>query len=64
MKKVLVIEDNPDVRENICEVLELACYEVIPASDGYEGVKLAKESEPDLILCDIMMPGLDGYGVL
>ncbi len=64
MKKVLVIEDNPDVRENICEVLELACYEVLPASDGYEGVKLAKESTPDLILCDIMMPGLDGYGVL
>ncbi len=61
---ILVIEDNADVRENISEILELSSYQILAAPDGKEGVKLAKEKKPDLILCDIMMPGLDGYEVL
>ncbi|MGN6211143.1 response regulator [Parafilimonas sp.] len=64
MKKILVIEDNLEVRENITEILQLSSYEVITAEDGKVGVELALQQPPDLILCDIMMPGLDGYGVL
>jgi CRP/FNR family transcriptional regulator, polysaccharide utilization system transcription regulator len=64
MSKLLVIEDNPEVRENTQEILELAGYEVTTASNGKEGVKRATEDHPDLIICDIMMPELDGYGVL
>lgn len=64
MKKILVIEDNEDVRENICELLELSGYEVTDAANGKIGIKKVLESMPDLILCDIMMPELDGYGVL
>ncbi len=64
MKKILIIEDNVDVRENTAEILELAGFKVITAPDGKEGVALAKTDIPDLIICDIMMPGLDGYGVL
>ncbi len=64
MKKLLLIEDNKDVRENIAEILELADYEVSTAENGKTGVELAKAKQPDLIICDIMMPELDGYGVL
>ncbi|MES1225017.1 MAG: response regulator [Bacteroidota bacterium] len=64
MKKILVIEDNKDVRENIVEILELSEYEVLQAPDGKAGVELAMKENPDLIICDIMMPVLDGYGVL
>lgn len=64
MKKILLIEDNPDMRDNTAEILELAKYEVITASNGVEGVRLAQSELPDLIVCDIMMPELDGYGVL
>lgn len=64
MKKIVLIEDNEDVRENIAEILELSSYKVFPASNGKEGVKQVQENLPDLILCDIMMPELDGYGVL
>lgn len=64
MKKVLVIEDNSDVRENICEILELANYDVLSAQNGKRGVELATGERPDLILCDVMMPELDGFGVL
>ncbi len=63
-KKILLIEDNQDVRENTAEILELAEYKVLTAPDGKEGVELARKEFPDLIICDIMMPGLDGYGVL
>lgn len=63
-KKIVVIEDNDDVRENIAEILELSGYEVGVAGDGLAGVKKIKEMMPDLIICDIMMPELDGYGVL
>jgi CRP-like cAMP-binding protein/ActR/RegA family two-component response regulator len=64
MKKLLLIEDNFEVRENTAEILELAGYEVLTAENGKEGVKIANTSFPDLIICDIMMPELDGYGVL
>ena len=63
-KRVLVIEDNPDIRENIAEILELSGYEVKTAEHGKEGVRLAADYLPDLILCDVMMPELDGFGVL
>lgn len=64
MKKILVIEDHPEVRENTAEILSLANYEVITAENGKIGVTLAEQEHPDLILCDVMMPELDGYGVL
>lgn len=64
MKRILIIEDNEVVRENTAEILELAGYGVLTASNGKEGVAAAKEHQFDLILCDIMMPELDGYGVL
>jgi len=64
MKKILVIEDEPQVRANISEILELGDFEPIVAKDGREGVQLAQENLPDLIVCDVMMPHLDGYGVL
>lgn len=64
MKKIILIEDNDDVRENTAEILGLSNYEVFTASNGKEGVELALKEIPDLIICDIMMPVLDGYGVL
>ncbi len=63
-QKILVIEDNIDIRENIVELLSLSGYDTMEAVDGREGAKFALQELPDLILCDIMMPGLDGYGVL
>lgn len=62
--KILLIEDNADVRENTAEILELAGYAVINAPNGKVGVEHALKENPDLIICDIMMPELDGYGVL
>jgi CRP-like cAMP-binding protein len=64
MKKILLIEDNADMRENTAEILELANYKVITAPNGRVGVEKASKEYPDLIICDIMMPELDGYGVL
>ena len=64
MKSILVIEDNFDVRENIAEILELANYRVLTAENGKQGIEQAKRINPDLIICDVMMPELDGYGVL
>jgi len=63
-KKVLIIEDNNDIRENVVEILQLAGYTVFDANNGKTGVELAVKHLPDIILCDIMMPELDGYGVL
>lgn len=63
-KKILLIEDNKDMRENTAEILELSKYKVFTAKNGKEGVELAQKEKPDLIICDIMMPVLDGYGVL
>jgi len=64
MKTILLIEDNPEVRENTAEILELATYRVMQAENGKVGVELAQKNKPDLIICDIMMPVLDGYGVI
>lgn len=64
MKTILVIEDIAGMRENITEILQLAPYEVVQAANGKEGIELARQTRPDLILCDIMMPDLDGFGVL
>jgi CRP-like cAMP-binding protein len=64
MKNILLIEDNEDIRENMAEILEMSHYKVYTASDGKEGVALAMQNKPDLIVCDIMMPVLDGYGVI
>lgn len=64
MKKILLIEDNYDIRHNTAEILELSNYKVLVAENGKIGVEMAMEYSPDLIICDIMMPVLDGYGVL
>ena len=64
MKTILLIEDNQDVRETTAEILELANYKLITCDNGKSGVELAKSELPDLIICDIMMPGLNGYAVL
>jgi CheY-like chemotaxis protein/CRP-like cAMP-binding protein len=64
MKKILLIEDNREMRENTSEILDLAGYVVVTADNGKKGVELAKAEKPNLIICDIMMPDLDGYGVL
>ncbi len=64
MKKILIIEDNPDVRENLAEILSLSGFEALTAENGKIGVDLAQKNKPDLILCDVMMPELDGFGVL
>jgi len=64
MKTILVIEDQPQMRRNVCTVLEMEGFEVLTAENGRLGVAAAKEDLPDLILCDVMMPELDGYGVL
>jgi DNA-binding response OmpR family regulator len=64
MRKILLIEDDVVLRENTSELLELSNYEVVNAPNGKIGVEAAKEVLPDIIVCDIMMPELDGYGVL
>lgn len=64
MKKVLVIEDEEIVRANILEILESGSFDAIGAKNGRQGVHLAHQQVPDLIVCDITMPELDGYGVL
>ncbi|MEJ7559116.1 MAG: response regulator [Pedobacter sp.] len=63
-KKILIIEDNDAIRENVVEILQMAKYEVYEADNGKLGVEMALKHLPDVILCDIMMPELDGYGVL
>ncbi|MEO7922945.1 MAG: response regulator [Chitinophagaceae bacterium] len=64
MKSILVIDDNPDIRDNTAEILDLAGYKTYTAENGKKGVEAALREKPDLIVCDIMMPELDGYGVL
>ena len=63
-RTVLLIEDNQDIRESTAEILELADFTVYTAENGKKGVEQAQLHRPDIILCDIMMPELDGYGVL
>jgi DNA-binding response OmpR family regulator len=64
MKTILVIDDNNDLRENTAEILDLAGYKTLTAENGKRGVDIAIKEKPALIVCDIMMPELDGYGVL
>ena len=64
MLTILIIEDQPVMRKNLAFILEMEGYEVLVAADGREGIALAKEHLPDLIISDIMMPEVDGYGVL
>src|SRR5215210_3944081 len=63
-KTVLVIDDNNELRENTAEILELAGYKTLTAENGKKGVEVAIKEKPSVIICDIMMPELDGYGVL
>ena len=63
-KKILLIEDDQIVRENTAEILQLANYEVLTADNGKTGLEKANVFKPDLIICDILMPELDGYGVM
>lgn len=64
MKRILVIEDEPEMRRNISALLRFHDYEPIEAENGRKGLELARKDKPDLVLCDVMMPQLDGYGVL
>jgi DNA-binding NarL/FixJ family response regulator len=64
MKKILIIEDQPQMRRNIATILEMEGFEVACAEHGRQGIELAQSGKPDLILCDVMMPEADGYGVL
>ena len=63
MEKILLIEDNEALRENTAEILSLAQYKVLVAENGKIGIEMARQHQPDLIICDIMMPVLDGFGV-
>ena len=60
-KTILVIDDNNDLRENTAEILDLAGYKTLTAENGKRGVEVATREKPDVIVCDIMMPELDGY---
>ena len=64
MKKILVIEDEPEMRRNITTLLRYYDYEPVAAENGRVAIEMARREKPDLILCDVMMPELDGYGVL
>src|ERR1700751_3733888 len=64
IRKILVIEDEPEMRRNLTTVFRLEKFQALPAENGRIGVELAKNERPDLILCDVMMPELDGYGVI
>ena len=64
VKKILIIEDNQFLRTTTADILQLAGYEVIQAEHGKSGVDRAQLDRPDMIVCDVEMPELDGYGVL
>ena len=62
--KILIIEDQPQMRKNLATILEMESFQVLTAADGRRGVAMARSERPDLIICDVMMPDLDGHGVL
>jgi DNA-binding NarL/FixJ family response regulator len=64
MKKILVIEDEPEMRRNLLTILKLEKFHALEAANGRAGIEIAEREKPDLILCDVMMPELDGHGVL
>ncbi|NEQ65597.1 MAG: response regulator, partial [Symploca sp. SIO2D2] len=64
MKKILVIEDEELIRNNLMDILQDEGFKVINAENGHQGLDVAITEKPDLILCDVNMPGLDGHGVL
>jgi DNA-binding response OmpR family regulator len=64
MNRILIIEDELEMLRNLTTILRLEKFRPLPAANGRVGVDLAKKEKPDLILCDVMMPGLDGYGVI
>ncbi|WP_234301150.1 hybrid sensor histidine kinase/response regulator [Sphaerospermopsis aphanizomenoides] len=64
MKTILIIEDEAQIRNNIREILHLSDFDTLVAENGLQGLELAKSQHPDLIICDLMMPELDGYSVL
>jgi signal transduction histidine kinase len=64
MKRILVIEDEPQIQENIHEILSMKGFYTITASNGWDGLNFAKEEQPDLIICDIQLPELNGYEIL
>jgi DNA-binding NarL/FixJ family response regulator len=64
MRKILIIEDEPGIRQNLVDILELENFQAFSAANGSCGLEMAQRELPDLIVCDILMPGLDGYGVL
>jgi Response regulator containing CheY-like receiver, AAA-type ATPase, and DNA-binding domains len=63
MKKILVIEDQAAMRRNLVTILEMEGFQTLTAENGRSGLELARNEKPDLILCDVMMPELDGHGV-
>ena len=64
MKKILVIEDEPAMRANLEQILQLEEFRPVLAGDGLAGIEAARRELPDLILCDVLMPNMDGYAVL
>jgi len=64
MKKILVIDDDDHLRSDLLDILSFEGYETLGARDGYEGVRAAQEHRPDLIICDITMPGMNGFEVI
>src|SRR5580765_8486649 len=64
MTKILVIEDQPQMRKNLATILEMEDFEVAVATDGLAGLESARKLNPDLIICDVMMPEMDGYSLL
>ena len=64
MKQILVIEGEPEMRRNLATILRLEKFHPVVAENGRIGVELARREKPDLILCDVMMPEMDGYGVI
>jgi CheY-like chemotaxis protein len=64
MARVLIVDDDPDMRLAIASVLKSRAYQVIEASDGFEALKKLREEKPDIMLLDLLMPGMDGFAVV